>query len=106
MWLQGEDERRLAIMSVCDSVRSCMATSMGKDCCPPIGSDELLMLVKPDSSVAHTDLLSFSAMSRRLGASVLTLHLLLVPPHLTLSFMANSLSAHAAHACGHARVHM
>lgn len=58
MWLQEEDERRLAIMSVCDSVRSCMATSMGKDCCPHIESNELLMLVKPDSSIAHTDLLS------------------------------------------------
>lgn len=90
----GEDKHRLAIMLVCDSVCSCIATSMGNDCCPPIGTNELLMLVEPDLSIAHTDLLSISATSCCCGASILTLHLLLVIPSPSFIFHGRSLSVH------------
>lgn len=91
VWLQGEDERSLAIMLVCDSVGSCMVACMGKDRCPPIGSNGLLTRVKPDSSVAHQTFYLSLQCCVAFGASVLTPHLL---------------PTHAAHAYGHACVHM
>lgn len=53
VWLQ-EGGRTQAGYHV--SVCSCVATSRGNDCCPPIGTNELLMLVKPDLSLRNVKL--------------------------------------------------
>lgn len=76
---------------------------IAEDFCPLIRSDKLLMIAKADVSTLAQTFLSTSAMSRRLCASVLTLHLCLIS---TTSLYLSSQTACQPMRQTHAGVHM